>query len=119
MEEEISSVPAISTFDAQETSLYLSISLKTTNILKLLFIHALVDSGDISIFINQSFVGKYSINTGKLSKSIPMYNVNGTLNKARQISKIVDVVLCYKTYTEGSLFAISSLYKQDLIFSFT
>ena len=44
---------------------------------------------------------------------------NGTLNKARQISKIVDVVLCYKTYTEGSLFAISSLYKQDLIFSFT
>ena len=83
MEEEISLTPTISTFDAQATSLYLSISLETTNILKLLFIHALVDSGDISIFINQSFVGKYSINTGKLSKSILMYNVNGTLNKAR------------------------------------
>jgi len=49
---EISSAPTISTFDAQGTSLYLPISLETTDILKLLFMHALVDSGDISIFIN-------------------------------------------------------------------
>ena len=45
MGEEISLVLTISTFDAQATSLYLSISLETTNILKLLFIHILVVMG--------------------------------------------------------------------------
>ena len=59
------------------------------------------------------------MNTEKLSKSILIYNVNGTPNKAEQIYKIVDIVLSYKTYLEGSLLAVSSLGKQDLIFSFT
>ena len=59
------------------------------------------------------------MNTKKLSKSILIYNVNSTPNKAEQIYKIVDIVLSYKTYLEGSLLAISSLGKQDLIFSFT
>jgi len=60
----------------------------------------------------------HNINTQKLSKSIPMYNVDSIPNEAEQISKVVNVILHYKTHSEQSLLAISSLGKQDLILNF-
>lgn len=47
-----------------------------------------------------------------------MFNVNGTANKAGQISEVVNVVLQYKIYLEQMLLAVSSLGKQDLILGF-
>ena len=47
-----------------------------------------------------------------------MFNVDGTANKAGQISEAVNVVLQYKTYLEQMLLAVSSLGKQDLILEF-
>jgi len=48
-----------------------------------------------------------------------VYNVDGSPNKAGQISEVVDVVLCYKTHSERMLLAISSLGKQGMILGYT
>ena len=74
--------------------------LSTTNISQSLSVYILVNSETTSIFINKSFVDKHHLNTWKLSKPIFIYNMNRISNKASQISKVVDIVLQYKTYIE-------------------
>ena len=44
--------------------------------------YTLVDFRATKIFINQSFVEKYNIDTQKLSQSVLVYNVNNIPNKA-------------------------------------
>ena len=48
-----------------------------------------------------------------------MFNVDGSPNEARQISKVVDVVLRYKTHSERMLLTVSNLGKQSMILSYT
>jgi len=48
-----------------------------------------------------------------------VYNVNGSPNEAGQISEVVDVVLCYKTHSERTLLAVSSLGRQNMILGYT
>jgi len=58
------------------------------------------------------------MNTWTLSCNIPVFNVDGSPNEAGQISKVVDVVLRYKTHSERILLAISGLGKQSLILGY-
>jgi len=51
-------------------------------------------------------------------KSIPIYNINGILNKNGQILEVVDVILYYQLYLEYILLMVFSLGKQDLILGF-
>ena len=71
-----------------------------------------------NIFINRSFVEKHCLNTCKLSRSVPVSNINGTPKKTGQMSEVVEFILHYKTCSEQTLFAVSSLSKQDLILRF-
>ena len=48
-----------------------------------------------------------------------MYNVDSSPNEAGQISEVVDVVLCYKTHSERTLLAVSSLRRQNMILGYT
>ena len=59
------------------------------------------------------------ISIQSISRPILVYNVNGFPNKAGQISKVVDIVLHYKTHSERTLLTISSLRKQSMILSYT
>ena len=59
------------------------------------------------------------INTRSISRPIPVYNVDGSPNEAGQISEVVDVVLHYKTHSERTLLAVSSLGKQNMILGYT
>jgi len=59
------------------------------------------------------------INTQSISHPILVYNVDGSPNEAGQISKVVDVVLRYKTHSERTLLAVSSLRRQNMILSYT
>ena len=70
--------------------------MEITNISESFTVHALVDSDVIEVFIDKSFIEKHHLNTYKLSKTVPVYNVNKISNKIGQISKVVDVVLYYK-----------------------
>jgi len=71
----------------------------------------LVDSRAIEIFISCSFVEKHHMNTHKLFKPIPVFNIDSTLNENSYISKVVNVVLCYQLYSKWALYAVSSLDK--------
>jgi len=58
------------------------------------------------------------LNTRTLSYNIPVFNVDGSPNEAEQISKVVDIVLHYKTHSERMLLAVSGLGKQSLILGY-
>ena len=51
------------------------------------------------------------INIQKISWPIAMFNVNGTANEASQISKVINIVLQYKTHSEWMLLIIFNLDK--------
>jgi len=81
-------------------------------------VRALLDSRATGSFIDRDFVRSKGINTRTLSHNIPVFNVDGSPNKARQISEVIDVLLCYKTYSERMFLAVSGLGKQSLILGY-
>jgi len=70
-------------------------------------------------FIDRDFVQTKGINTRSISRPIPVYNVDGSPNEAGQISEVVNVVLHYKTHSERTLLAVSSLRRQNMILGYT
>jgi len=108
----------ISTLDARRTSLLLPVEIRTMDTSELHSIEALLDSGATGSLINRDFVHSKGMNPRTLSHNIPVFNVNGSPNKAGQISEVVDVVLHYKTHSERMLLAVSELGKQSLILGY-
>jgi len=78
-----------------------------------------LDSGATGNFIDKDFVHIKGISTRNTSRPIPVFNVDGSSNKAGQISEVVDAVLRYKTHSERTLLAISNLGKQSMILGYT
>jgi len=91
------------------------VEIGTTNTSKLYSVKALLDSRVTRSFIDRDFICSKGVNTWTLSCNIPVFNVDGSPNEARQISEVVDVLLRYKTYSERMLLAVSGLGKQSLI----
>jgi len=104
--------------DARGTSLLLPVKIGTTDTSELHSIKALLDYRATRSFIDRDFVCSKEMNTWTLSRNIPVFNIDGFPNKAGQISKIVDVVLQYKTHSKRMLLAVSRLGKQSLILSY-
>ena len=48
----------------------------------------MVDSGASTLFINKRFIEANNIRTRKLKEPIPVYNIDGTLNKNGSISHV-------------------------------
>ena len=82
-------------------------------------VKALLDSGAMGNFIDRDFVQTKGINIQSISRPIPVYNVDSSPNKAGQISEVVDVVLRYKTHSERTLLAVSSLGRQNMVLGYT
>ena len=78
-------------------------------------VKALLDSRATGNFIDKDFVCTKGISTRSVSRPMLVFNVDGSPNEAGQISEVVDVVLCYKTYSERTLLAVSNLGKQNMI----
>jgi len=81
-------------------------------------VEALLDCGATGSLIDRDFVHSKGMNTRTLSHNIPVFNVDGSPNEARQISEVMDVVLYYKTHSERMLLAVSRLGKQSLILGY-
>jgi len=94
------------------------VEIGTTDTSELYSVKALLDSEVTGSFIDRDFVCSKGINTRTLSRNIPVFNVNGSPNKAGQISKVVDVLLRYKTDSKRMLLAVSGLRKQSLILGY-
>jgi len=97
----------------------LPIAISTTNTSKIHSIKALLNSGAMGNFINQNFVHMKDISTRSISCPIPAYNMDSSPNRAGQISKVVDIVLYYKTHSKRTLFTVSSLRRQSMILGYT
>jgi len=108
----------ISVLDIRGTSLLLPVEIGTTDTSKLHSVKALLDCRATRSLINRDFVRSQEMNTQTLSRNIPVFNVDSSPNEAGQISKIVDIVLRYKTYSERMLLAVSGLGKQSLILGY-
>jgi len=94
------------------------VEIGTTDTSELHSVKALLDSGATGSFIDRDFICSKGINTQALSHNIPVFNVDGSPNEAGQISKVVDVLLRYKTHSERMLLAVSRLGKQSLILGY-
>jgi len=105
--------------NAHRTSIILPIEVSTTDTSKVHSVKALLDSRATGNFIDRDFVWTKGINTWSISRPIPVYNVDGSSNEAGRISEVVDIVLRYKTHSERTLLAVSSLRKQNMILGYT
>jgi len=108
----------ISVLDVRRTSLLLPVEIRTTDMSELHSVKALLDCGATGSLINRDFVCSREMNTQTLSRNIPVFNVNGSPNETEQISKVVDVILRYKTHSERILLAVDGLGKQSLILGY-
>ena len=99
--------------------LVLFVKISMTNTSKVHSIKALLDYRTTDSFIDWDFVHSRGINTWTISQPILVFNVDGSSNKARQISEVVNIVFHYQTHLEWTLLAISSLEKQNLILGYT
>jgi len=107
------------TLDACGTSIILPIEISTTDTSEVHSVKVLLNSRATGNFIDKDFVRTKGISTRNISRPIPVFNVDGSPNEARQISEVVDVVLRYKTYSKRMLLAVSNLGKQSMILSYT
>ena len=85
---------------------------------KLHSVEALLDCRATGSLIDRDFVHSKGMNTWTLSHNIPVFNVDGSPNKAEQISEVVDIVFRYKTHSKRMLLAVSRLGKQSLILGY-
>ena len=97
----------------------LPVHLKTTDTMEESSTEAMVDTGATGDFIDQDFVMQNKLPTRKLSQPILVYNVNRTLNEARSIHEVVDVVMAYDGHSKRILLAVTHLGKQSMILGFT
>ncbi|KNZ75287.1 hypothetical protein J132_03585 [Termitomyces sp. J132] len=79
---------------------------------------ALLDSGAMGLSLDADYVQQHHLTTHPLSHPIPVYNIDGMLNKAGSICSVVDLVLCYQDHLEHATFSVTSLGKQDMILGF-
>ena len=68
---------------------------------------AMVNTGATGDFIDQDFIDQTKLPTRTLSQPIPVYNVDGTLNEAGSIDKVVDVIMTYNGHSECILFVVT------------
>jgi len=72
-------------------SIILPIEISTTDTSEVHSIKALLDSGATGNFIDKDFVHTKGISTQNVSHPILVFNMDGSPNKAEQISEVVDV----------------------------
>jgi len=101
------------------TSLHVDIQLTTTDEGLHFRTRALIDSGATGSFIDRDYVTRNRIPTKRLSRAIPVYNVDGTRNEAGSIMDVVDVVIDYKGHGERTVLAVTSLGSSAVILGYT
>ena len=108
-----------STTTREPMSLIIDVECCTTDEGKSFRTWALIDSGATGSFIDQDYAARLGLTRKRLSRAIPVYNVDGTRNESGCILEVVDVVLNYKGHGERTLLAVTSLGKQSIILGYT
>ena len=102
-----------------KTSTQLSVVLRTLDTGVRLPVTALLDSGATGLFLDTKFVKYHNLNTRKLPRAIPVYNVDGTLNKCGSIYEEVNLVMVFNNHSERATFSICDLGDKSAIIGHT
>src|SRR5882724_10657497 len=78
-------------------------------------VEALIDSGATSMFIDIEFVRSKNIQTHRLPRAIPVYNVDGTPNEAGHITEVVDLIVQYKDHSKWATFHVTGIGRTTII----
>jgi hypothetical protein len=111
--------PKISAAEVGPNSLYLRVEVESTDTQWKYGVRALVDLGATGLFIDREYVKLNQIPTTKLSRPIPVFNVDGTANTEGSISEVAELLLCYNGHSERALFCVTGLRRQNLILGHT
>src|SRR5882672_62645 len=65
-----------------------------------LLINTIIDSGATGQFIDINYVRSKNLHTQCLPQAIPVQNVDGTLNDAGYITKVIDLMVQYGDHSE-------------------
>jgi hypothetical protein len=95
------------------------VEIKSTETQRKQDIRALVDCGATGLFIDQEYVKSNRLPTKKLSRVIPVFNVDGTPNEAGCITEVVELIVRYEKHSEQALFAVTGLGRQNLSLGIT
>src|SRR5258707_6343556 len=77
----------------------IQIEMTTVNTGKAVTIEALLDSGATHCYIDKTFVQQNNLDTHKLHKSIPVYNVDNTQNEAGDITDVINMKVQINEHT--------------------
>lgn len=100
-------------------SLQIQIIITTLDTGKRVSITALLDSGATGLFINKKFIEYQNFNVRKLSRAIPCYNVDGTLNQGGSIKEEIDMAMTFQEHSEKATFAVCDLGDKTAIIGHT
>lgn len=74
----------------------------------------LIDSGCMGSSINRSYVEKHGLYTRKTAAPIPVYNADGTCNKAGSITEFTELRLTIGNHSEQIDLAVTDLRAKDI-----
>ena len=69
----------------------------------------LLDTGATGLFIDEPYVDEMKFTRSKLPRSIPVYNIDGTLNENGSVKEYVDLIVRFGDHTERARFYITAL----------
>ncbi|KAF9799016.1 hypothetical protein IEO21_10631 [Rhodonia placenta] len=75
----------------------------------------MVDSGATTKFINKCFITKNRVRTRKFKEPIPLYNIDGTLNKDGSISEVAVLQMQIGDHVEKTVFTVMDIGPEDVI----
>ena len=102
-----------------KVSIQITVQLQILDTGSKLTVTALLDSGATGMFLDKKFVLANNLNTRRLPRAIPVYNVDGTLNQGGSISEEVELMMNYQNHTERAVFAVCDLGDKPAIIGHT
>ena len=111
--------PRIGMAEISPLSLHLRVEVESTETQRKYGVRALVDSGATGLFIDREYVKSNQIPTTKLSRVVPVFNVDGTPNTSGSISEVAELILRYNGHSERALFSVTGLGRQHMILGHT
>lgn len=99
--------------DTGESHFYIPIQLKGQG--RVVNYECMVDSGASTIFISDRVVRELELRTEKFFRSIPLSNIDGSLNRAGDLTDFIELELRIGDHTHDQIFAVTDIGEDDVI----
>ena len=107
------SLPVNVVSDTGESHFYIPIQLKGQD--QVANYESMVDCGASTVFISERAVRDLNLQTEKFFRPIPLSNIDGTLNKAGELTDFVELELRIGDHAHPQIFAVTDIGDDDVI----